>query len=346
MNRKLTSLAAFYLLALLPFSGCETTTAGDSSGGAGSGNKRGGKGNGGITRNTTATTRANPGKDIPIIDTHIHLYDTARKGGVPWPPATDKVLYRPVLTGDYDKVAEENNIAATVVVEASDLVEDNQWVLDLTKGNPKRYIAVVGNLPVGAEEFAGLVERFSKDPRFVGIRLRQRPAGNFFNDNTWRDLELLGEKGLVLDVLLADFNLAEVSLIAKRVPKLKILANHLTGLTITPLSPENSWAEEVVKLAANPNVYCKVSGIFQRSGQIPAPKDLGYYEKVFKVVYDAFGEDRVIYGSNWPVTDRGGEYHEQLSIIHYYFKKKGKRVMEKLYYKNAEAFYGISLSAN
>ena len=345
MNRTLTQLPAFLLLAMLPFSGCETTNTGGTGGGSGSGGSQGG--NGGATRNNPAIKDATKiGKSIPIIDTHIHLYDTTREGGVPWPPEADEILYRPVLTEHFDAIAEENNLAATVIVEASDLVEDNQWVLDLTKDNPKRYIAVVGNLPIGTDEFAGLVDRFSKDPRYVGIRLRQRPEGNFFNDNTWRDLELLAEKGLVLDVLLANFNMAEVSLIAKRVPQLKILANHLTGLTITPLSPDKAWVDEVGKLAENENVYCKVSGIFQRSGQRPAPKELAYYEKIFQTVYDAFGEDRIIYGSNWPVTDRGGEYHEQLGIIHSYFRNKGKRVLEKLYYKNAEAFYGISVSGN
>ena len=61
---------------------------------------------------------------------------------------------------------------------------------------------------------------------------------------------------------------------------------------------------EVKATAAHANVSCKVSGIFQRSGRMPAPKE-AYYAPIFEVVYEAFGEDRVIYGSNWPVTDRG-----------------------------------------
>tara|TARA_Y100000588_G_scaffold366575_1_gene432442 strand:+ start:429 stop:1337 length:909 start_codon:yes stop_codon:yes gene_type:complete len=281
---------------------------------------------------------------IPVIDTHIHLYDTNRSEGVPWPPISDKVLYRPVLAQHFDAICEANDVTATVIVEASDRVEDNQWALDLVKHNPERYLGLVGNLPIGTDEFAGLLDRFAKDKRFVGLRMRQRPGGDdFFSDAVWRDLQLLADKDLTLDVLMSNFDLADVSKIASRVPTLKILINHLTGLTITGDPAGAEWTEAVKTTAKHPNVYCKISGIFQRSGQSPAPKELSYYAPIFKVVYEAFGEDRIIYGSNWPVTDRGGKYEEQLSIINEFFKPMGRQALEKLYWKNATTFYGIKL---
>ena len=284
---------------------------------------------------------------IPVIDTHIHLYDTNRSEGVPWPPISDKVLYRPVLSQHFDAICEANDVTATVIVEASDRVEDNQWALDLVQHNPKRYLGLVGNLPIGTDEFAGLLDRFAKDKRFVGLRMRQRPGGDdFFTDAVWRDLQLLADKDLTLDVLMSNFDLADVSMIANRVPTLKILINHLTGLTITGDPADANWSAAVKKAAAHPNVYCKVSGIFQRSGQSPAPKELSYYAPIFKVVYEAFGEDRIIYGSNWPVTDRGGKYEEQISVINEFFKPMGRPTLEKLYWKNASKFYGVELVAH
>jgi predicted TIM-barrel fold metal-dependent hydrolase len=132
---------------------------------------------------------------LQIIDTHIHLYDTNRSQGVDWPPVTDKVLYRPVLTEHFDELADREGIASTVIVEASSRVEDNQWMLDLIKDNSDRYLALVGNLPIGTDEFAGLIDRFSKDSRFVGLRMRDRPSGDaFFTDAVWRDLAILEEK--------------------------------------------------------------------------------------------------------------------------------------------------------
>ncbi len=279
---------------------------------------------------------------IPIIDTHIHLYDAHRASGVDWPPASDKVLFRSVLPEHYDAICRENGITATVIVEASSRVEDNQWVLDLVQHNPQRYIALVGSLPIGSDGFAALLERYSKDDRYVGIRMRDRPGGDdFFTDAVWRDLAQLSEKSLVFDVLLANFTLEDIITLAKRLPDLKILINHVTGLTITGKAAEADWSEMVRKAAKHKNVYCKVSGIFQRSGQMPAPKKLSYYAPIFEVVYGAFGEDRIIYGSNWPVTDRGGTYAEQLAIIRAFFAPEGERVLRKLFALNAQKFYGL-----
>ena len=288
---------------------------------------------------------------LQIIDTHIHLYDTNRSQGVDWPPVKDKVLYRPVLTEHFDAVADREGIASTVIVEASSRVEDNQWMLDLVKDNPDRYLALVGNLPIGTDEFAGLIDRFSKDSRFVGLRMRDRPGGDeFFTEAVWRDLAILEEKGLSLDVLINNFTIDEVTEVAKRLPDLKIMINHLGGLNITNDPFDENWKAAMEKAALHENVYCKVSGIFQRAGVKPTPKEKLFYSPVFKVVFDAFGENRIVYGSNWPVTDRGGSYSEQLSIIRGYFNalgmqlgdtKSSEQIARKLFRDNAVKFYGL-----
>ena len=81
-----------------------------------------------------------------------------------------------------------------------------------------------------------------------------------------------------------------------------------------------------------------MSGIFQRSGVRPPPKERSFYSPVFKVVLDAFGEDRVVYGSNWPVTDRGGSYAEQRKVIQSSFEQD---IHGKLFRENAVKFYGL-----
>ena len=142
----------------------------------------------------------------------------------------------------------------------------------------------------------------------MGSRLRSFSEGvSGFNDAVWRDLQLLSDKGLVLDVLMSNFNLDDIVQIAKRLPELKIMINHLTGLIINGVSAEEAWTKKVQAAANYPNVYCKVSGIFQRSNRSPAPKKVSYYTPIFEVIYKAFGEARINYGSNWPETDRGGK---------------------------------------
>ena len=157
---------------------------------------------------TFAQSSAEDFSDIPVIDTHIHLYDTRRAAGLPWPPKSDKVLYRPILPKDFDSVSDKNGIAATVIVEASEWLPDNRWVLDLVKHNPNRYIGLGGSLEIGTPDFSKHLKTLSADERYVGIRLRERPRGdNFFNDNVWRDLHLLAELDQTLDVLLFNFSL-------------------------------------------------------------------------------------------------------------------------------------------
>lgn len=280
--------------------------------------------------------------DIPIIDTHIHLYDTTRPEGLPWPPKSDKVLFRPILPKDFDAVANQNGVTATVIVEASEWIPDNQWVLDLVKHDPKRYIGLVGSLEVGTPDFAKHLRALSKDKRFVGIRLRERPRGdNFFNDNVWRDLNLLAELDQTLDVLMFNFSLEDVAMIADRVPNLKILINHVAGADIDGKDADSTWITGVKKAAAEENVYCKISGLFQQSHRQPSPTKVEFYESVLDVLTKEFGEDRLVYGSNWPVTMRGGSYGDYKKVVLEYYAPKGRDFLEKLLYKNALAFYGL-----
>ena len=117
------------------------------------------------------------------------------------------------------------------------------------------------------------------------------------------------------------------------------MINHLGGLNITHEPFDATWKQAMEKAAKYENVYCKVSGIFQRAGVKPTPKDKSFYSPVFKIVFDAFGEDRIVYGSNWPVTDREGSYMEQIKIIQSYFAED---IHRKLFLENAMKFYGLN----
>ncbi len=287
-----------------------------------------------------AITLAQDLSDIPIVDTHIHLYDTTRE--IPWPTESDKVLYRPILPKQFDKVAGKNAITATVIVEASNQLRDNQWVLDLVKNNPERYIGLVGSLEIGKPDFAKNLKALSKDKRFVGIRMRERTdKEGYFTDQVWSDLELLSDMDQTLDVLMFNFSLDDVAMIAQRLPKLRILINHVAGADINGQPADPEWVDGVKKAAAHSNVYCKISGLFQQSHQQPSPTDLEFYKPTLDVLTNAFGADRLIYGSNWPVTRRGGKYADYKKIVTDYYTPKGREFVEKLMYKNALKFYGL-----
>ncbi len=116
-----------------------------------------------------------------IIDTHKHFYDPTRPEGAPWPNPRDEVLYRRVLPEDYKALAVPQGVSGTVVVEASEWVEDNQWILDLAAKEPF-IVGFVGNLQPGSEDFGSNLERFSANPLFRGIRPRGANIKNFERD--------------------------------------------------------------------------------------------------------------------------------------------------------------------
>src|SRR3954462_3185906 len=106
---------------------------------------------------------------MPVIDTHIHLFDPTRPQGVPWPDKKNTALYKPALPDRYRKLAEPHGVVGAIEVEASPWLEDNQWVLDIA-AKDRIIVGTVGDLEPGKPEFARDLNRFHKNPLFRGIR--------------------------------------------------------------------------------------------------------------------------------------------------------------------------------
>ena len=106
---------------------------------------------------------------IPIIDTHIHLFDPTRPQGIPWPDKKQTALYKPALPERYRGIAVPLGIKGAIEIEASPWLEDNQWVLDIA-AKDKIIVGTIGDLEPGTPAFPGHLERFTKNPLFRGIR--------------------------------------------------------------------------------------------------------------------------------------------------------------------------------
>ena len=282
-------------------------------------------------------------RPITGIDTHIHIYDTSRPEGVPWPRDKSSVIFRPVLPKHFHEVTAGTRVSHTVIVEASDRVDDNQWLLDLTEGDDA-FIAIVGNIDPFSPDFAEQLERYTQDARFVGLRFRRNPPrSDYVVEPALSALKLMAKKGVTLDCLSGQINVEHAERIAAAVPNLRIVLNHLAGYSADGKPVDPDFVAKIKRAAAHPNVYCKISGIFQQSRQRPnSPTTVDHYRPIFDVLYEAFGEDRLMYGSNWPVTDLGGSYADQLRVIEDYFQAKGDDVLEKVMWKNAVTFYGLA----
>src|SRR5438128_7309573 len=109
------------------------------------------------------------GAPIPIIDTHIHLYDPTRPQGVPYPNKNNPLVYMPTLPERYRKVAAPLGVVGAIEVEASPWIEDNLWVLEVSEKEPFM-VGMIGNLEPGKPEFREYLERYHRNPLFLGIR--------------------------------------------------------------------------------------------------------------------------------------------------------------------------------
>jgi predicted TIM-barrel fold metal-dependent hydrolase len=257
-----------------------------------------------------------------IIDTHIHLYDPARPQGVPWPPKTDPLLYKRVLPETYAALVRPLGVTGAVVVEASAWLEDNQWILDLAKEN-RIIVGHVGHLEPGTPEFRIHLARFAKNPLFRGIRLGGAALTAGVDRNAFvEDLRRLADAGLMLDAIGNAAMLPALLKLTDRVPDLRIAIDHM------PAEPPG-WTEHrggLRELARNPHVYSKVSGV------------IGHRD-LLDEVWSLFGADRVMYGSNWPVSDRQAPYAEVLQTMKDYLAHKDAEVVEKYFWRNSRACY-------
>lgn len=272
-----------------------------------------------------------------IIDTHTHFYDPTRPEGVPWPGAADEFLYRRMLPEDYKAIAVPEGVTGTVVVEASGWVEDNQWVLDLAERDPF-LMGLVGHLEPPDPNFAENLSRFSANPLFRGLRI----AVNDWKSGPYLEAcEQLQAAHLSLDLHIEGSRLHEAADWAQRFPALRIVLNHVALVPITGGQPSSEWVEGIRTIALWPNVFCKVSGMVELSQQSPAPVELAYYSPTIDVLCHAFGVDRLVYGSNWPVSWRFADYGTVQRLTVAYFERKGVSSLEKVMGENSMTAYGL-----
>ena len=274
-----------------------------------------------------------------VVDCHTHFYDPTRPGGVPW-PGKGTPLHRTVLPEHWLALAAPHGARETVVVEASPLLEDNQWILDLA-AREKSIVGFVGNLDLADPQCSSHLARFAKNKIFRGIRAR----GGLSQLETARDVILqsaktLAEHGLELDLNGAPASLQQIGAVLREVPDLTVVINHL-GAPGDPKNLKPDWKDTIRKVSAEKNVFMKVSALVEQvkgpAGE--APREVDYYLPILDHLWDCFGPDRLIYGSNWPVSDRGAPYDVVFGIVHEYFSSKGSEACEKYFWQNSVTAY-------
>ena len=277
-----------------------------------------------------------------IVDTHTHFYDPTRKEGVPW-PGKGTQLYRTVLPKDWLAVSSPLGVRETVVVEASKLLEDNAWILELAAVE-KSIVGFVGHLSPLEADFAKHLKRFAANPIFRGIRISGAELSENLDKAEFRSgVVLMADMGLQLDVNGPASGHLPAARLAAAVPALRMVINHVGGAgDAAHLSDE--WRAGMAALGKQKNVFCKVSALMEQTREAAkqwgkAPHDTAYYAPILDHCWECFGEDRLVYGSDWPVAERGGTYADQFHIVSEYFAAKGRDACEKYFWKNSREAY-------
>jgi predicted TIM-barrel fold metal-dependent hydrolase len=232
-------------------------------------------------------------------------------------------------------------VTGTVVVEASPLVEDNQWILDLAAKNPF-IVGFVGNLKPGEEAFAGHLKRFVANRLYRGIRVNEGAVRTgMANPAFVADIRRLADLDLELDVNGGPTLLPEVARLARELPTLRIVINHLANTRIDGKNVSPTWRADLEAAAKFPQVFLKVSALVEGTGKNDgtAPREVEFYRPWLDVAWNAFGPDRLLYGSNWPVSERFAKLATVQGIVHDYFSARGREALEKFFARNALAAY-------
>lgn len=275
-----------------------------------------------------------------IIDAHQHFWQVAR-GDYHWMSPDVGVLYRDYMPEDLRPVLHRAGVGRTVLVQAAETEAETAFLLDLAERTD--FVAgVVGWLDFDDAGLPGKLEQLLRRPKFVGLRpMLQDTADDAYilRPRVLDNLRHVASLGLPFDILSFPRHLPHVLKALDRVPDLRAVVDHISKPPIAA-GGLDGWAEDMARLAARPNLWCKLSGmVTEADHKAWGPEDLRPF---VQHVFDLFGPDRVMFGSDWPVCLRAASYAEVLNALRTLLDPQlDAAAMAKVYGDNAGAFYRL-----
>lgn len=273
------------------------------------------------------------------FDSHQHFwrYHPVEHG---WMDNRMTVLKRDYLPGDLQPLLSASKFDGTIAVQARQTPEETRWLLELA-GQHDFIRGVVGWVDLRSPELRSQLEEFCKNPKLVGVRhvVHDEPDDQFLLGPEFRQgIARLLELDLTYDLLLFPRHLRVAVKLVAEFPAHKFILDHLgkpdiRGRNFSP------WQEDLAALAKFPNVHCKLSGmVTEAEWQQWHPED---FHRYLDIVFAAFGPERLMIGSDWPVCNLSGDYAATMSIVSGYLQKCPDEVREQILGGNCARFYGI-----
>jgi L-fuconolactonase len=273
------------------------------------------------------------------IDSHQHFwrYDAIRDA---WITDAMAVLQRDFLPEHLASQLTATGVDASIAVQADQSETETLFLLDLAEKN-ERIAGVVGWIDLRSPHVPERLKHFSRFPKLRGFRhiAQAEPDDRFLvREDFVRGVAQLGAFGFTYDILVYTKQLPAAIELVTHFPEQRFVIDHLAKPEINTGKIE-PWAMHMRKIAQHTNVFCKVSGLVTEADWTHWKAD--GFRPYLDVVFDAFGPDRLMFGSDWPVCLLAGTYGQVKQLIEAYVKDFSPADKEKIFGRNAALFYGL-----
>ncbi|HEY4785774.1 MAG TPA: amidohydrolase family protein [Bacteroidales bacterium] len=275
------------------------------------------------------------------IDSHQHFW-IYKKEEYSWMCGGMETIMKDHMPPQLDEELRKAGFSGSVAVQARQSIEETEWLLkladryDIIKG-------VVGWVDLQSSNLEEQLKKYSKHPRFVGVRhvVQDEPESDFIlGKNFLQGIATLKQFDLAYDILIFPRHLTHAIKFVEKFPEQTFILDHIAKPYIRDkkISP---WKEDIEQLAAHPNVYCKVSGMVTETYWNGwKPEDFYPY---LDVIFKSFGTNRVMIGSDWPVCKLAGNYSQVLSIVIDYMKDFPEKEKARVLGENAIKAYKLKI---
>ncbi|MDQ0063544.1 amidohydrolase family protein [Paenibacillus harenae] len=273
------------------------------------------------------------------IDSHQHFIDY-RAEDYPWIGEQQSVLMQRFLPSDLKPLLQSVAFDGTIAVQARQTLKETEWLLALAEQND--FIkGVVGWVDLCSPDVRQQLDIYSKYPKLKGVRhvIHDEQDDDFMlREPFLRGLKLLGEYGLTYDLLIFEKHLPNAVKLVEQLPEQPFVVDHLAKPRIREGSI-TEWSRNIKALAAKQNVYCKLSGMVTEADI--TEWNPGQFTTYLDVVFEAFGPDRLMIGSDWPVCLLSRDYQSVMNIVIQYVDQLSPENREKVLGGNCARFYGV-----
>jgi L-fuconolactonase len=232
-----------------------------------------------------------------VIDAHQHCWRLGTNDCT-WPTAAEAAIHRDFLPGDWAALALPLGVTGSVLVQSQESMRDTAWLLELAEAH---------DFILGVVGWSDL-KTLSEGKWLKGLRpmVQGYPADWLDNPELDAGLAEMAGRGLVFDALVRPQHLPSLERMALRHPGLKIVIDHAAKPDIAG-GDLTDWQLAIERLAALPNIACKLSGLLTEAGG----KDV---TAAAEWLFETFGTERLLWGSDWPVLEMAGSYGEWLAL--------------------------------